>query len=113
MLTTLKLFNSKKTDKMRRVLDETLEELGPVFKPPKNQGPMVTELRFIWTEIQVLLEDSAYVGHKIPISQQNEDDRNAFTVLRKKFDRSKKFITLNSVKPAKPRYDDTTSISIH
>ena len=73
----------------------------------------MTEHRLIWTEMQDLLEDSAYVGNKIPISQQNEDDRNAFTVLRKKFERSKKFRTLNKVKPEKPRYDDTTGIPIY
>ena len=47
-----------------RALDETLDEWKPVFNPPKNQGPTVTELRFIWTELQELLEDSAYVENE-------------------------------------------------
>ena len=56
-------------DKMRRALYGTKEELRQDFKPHKNLGPTVTELRYIWNNMQDLLEDSAYVGNKIPISQ--------------------------------------------
>ena len=82
---------------MRRALEETKEELRPVFKPHKNLGPTVTELRYIWNDMQNLLEDSAYDGNKIPTSQGNEDDRNAFSLLRTKFQRSKKFRSLFNV----------------
>ena len=79
---------------------------------------MVSELKFIWSELQELLEHSAYavkgekretIYEKFPISLKNKDDKNTFTVLKKKFERSQKYRTLNkaAMKPEKPTYSES------
>ena len=74
---------------MRKALD-TCEEWKPQRKLPPGlwylkEGPMVTDLRFIWSELQELLEHSAYavkgekcesIYEKCPISLKNELSRN-------------------------------------
>ena len=65
-----------------------------------------------------MLEHSAYavigekgetIYEKFPISLKNEDDKNAFTVLKQKFERSQKYRTLNqaAMKPEKPTYSES------
>ena len=83
-------------DRMRKALEEAKEDLRDNFKPHKNPGPTVKELRFIWNEMQNLLEDSAYDGNKIPIYQGNKDDRNAFLLQKKKVSKIKKIQILES-----------------
>ena len=92
-LTTGKL-STQKMDRRRKALEEAKEDLKDNFKPDRNPGPTVKELRFIWDKMQNLLEDSAYVGNKIPKSQGNKADFNAFLLQKRKFQRSKKFRSL-------------------
>ena len=67
------------------------------MKPHRNPGPTVKELRNIHYEMQENLELCAYEWHKFPKSQGNKADLKAFLIQKGKFQRSKKFRSMNHV----------------
>ena len=82
---------------MKRALKEVREETKKDLKPDRHPGPTVKELRHIHSEMQEILEKSAYNQVSWPKSQGTKADLKAFLLLKEKFQRSKKYRYKNHV----------------